>query len=82
MFPRPSKRARRAVGRAATDAVIGGVERYGPDAVGLALVAVPICAIATFSHFILGTPAYVASVGAAASITLYYVARRRSRGKR
>jgi hypothetical protein len=79
---RPSKRVRRELGRAATGAVVGGMDRYGPHAVGLTLVALPACAVAAFSHFVLDAPPYVASGAAAGAIALYHAAWRWSRGKR
>lgn len=51
----------REVGKATTDAVTTGVRTYGPQAVGLVLIGVPLCGLAAFSHFVLGVPAVLSS---------------------
>jgi len=56
-------RARHALADAATSAAVVGLQRYGPAAVGLSLVAVPVCAVAAFGHFVLDVPPWVSAVG-------------------
>lgn len=48
---------------AAVMAVVSGLERHGPDAVGIVLKGVPLCLLAAGVHYGLGVPATEAGFG-------------------
>jgi len=60
----PSKRARKAVGQAITQAIVTGLEIYGPHALGFILFAVP-AAVTTGVAYLLAGETAAASVATA-----------------
>ena len=66
----PSTQARRRVGEAVRDAVVGGLDTYGPHVVGLCLFLVPVCAAEAFAVFALGVPAWPTTGAAATTLAV------------
>ena len=63
MVFKPSKSARRAMGRAGTAAVVTGLEIYGPHAIGFVLFAFPAAGIAGLAYALFGTKVAASVVG-------------------
>ena len=50
-------------------AVADGIERYLPAGVGVLVIGIPICLIATFAHFVLGiSPPLTLGAGTSAQV--------------
>jgi hypothetical protein len=57
---------------AAVTAVASGIERHGPDAVGIVLKGVPMCALVVTVHYALGVSVSHVGTGSAAVAVAYY----------
>ena len=70
----PRASTRKALGKAGTEAAITGMQAYGPHAVGLILVAVPITLIGLAAHGVFGLPSAVTIPGTGIVIGIKAVA--------
>ncbi len=60
-----------AVREAVVTAVASGIERHGPDAVGIVLKGVPLCALAAAVHYGLDVSVSEVSTGSLAVAAIY-----------
>jgi hypothetical protein len=49
---------------ASVEAIAGGIRQYLPRAIGIFVIGVPICLLATFAHFVLNASSSASTAGA------------------
>lgn len=64
------------VRQAASSALVTGLQRHGPEAVGLGLYGFVLLLIGTYLHFVLGLSIPSTTIGAVATAVVTYVLRR------